>query len=201
MKGISTKAKIVQYSTTISIWWLSSNLTGRSQYHCFGSNFSNSTHRVFQIISTIYLDHLPAYIPCGLQFFKHAERALPFKHTYKTGISYYLRAWLPWPGHHIFKCGYRIYIYIITIYYNISNITCPWILDHVSLTSIFSIATSWFLILQLDPAAHLGPPTPSNSLTPLNLPLHFQLPPTNLSHREHTEARLLKGLNQGGCWI
>jgi len=61
------------------------------------------------VIFPIYLDHLPAYIPCGLQFFKHAEWALPFKHTYRAGISYYLRAWLPRPGHHIFKCDYRMF--------------------------------------------------------------------------------------------
>ena len=79
---------------------------------------------------------------------------------------------------------------VLTCHNNISNIICPWILAHVSLIS-FCNSDSDLLILQLDPT-HLGPPTPSNSLTPLNLPLHFQLPPTNLSHREHTEGRLLK---------
>ena len=65
-----------------------------------GLTFHNSTHRVFQIISTCMYS-------LWFAIFKYAEWALPFKHTYRTGISYYLRAWLPWPGHHIFKCRYR----------------------------------------------------------------------------------------------
>ena len=35
--------------------------------------------------------------------------ARPFKYTVGTGILYYLRSRLLWPGHHIFKKRYRTY--------------------------------------------------------------------------------------------